>query len=562
MSITLAVCANFAEEAAAAVEAEGWTDVTIESFPANCGLPPLTQEDLDSLKRRGGADALIVVGSACCAGLSGGRSPDRVRQLEQCFHLVAQPELLGSRLSEGAYVVTPGWVRAWRRHVEHLGLDAATAPLLFGECARSVLLLDSGVDPTSGEHLAEFSGFVRLPSQSVHVGLGMMRLQLARVVGEARLELERIDSIEALSRTTRQSAHFAAAFDLIGRLVRIMTGDEALIEMRAVFEALFAAKRVSFDASGEQADTVTEGDILSSAPGEETGACVMTGDGFVVPVTYQGEGFGAIRVEGISFPEHRERYTELAKTIADVYGLALANARTYEKVKRTEEDLRALDETKNAFLSALSHDLRNPLVAIRGFAEVMQIRGDRLAPERAQEFVERIVSNADRMNRMIGDLLDLDRLGRGALALNRQPTDLMAIVRRTVAEAELQEHSVEIDAEQVVVASVDPVLVERIVDNLLRNASRHTPKATPVWIRLRNQDGGVLMMVEDAGPGVPEDMRDTIFEPFRRGRNPQSAGSGVGLSLVARFAELHGGRAWVEDRPGGGASFRVLLPEQ
>jgi signal transduction histidine kinase len=104
-------------------------------------------------------------------------------------------------------------------------------------------------------------------------------------------------------------------------------------------------------------------------------------------------------------------------------------------------------------------------------------------------------------------------------------------------------------------------MVERIVENLLANAERHTTPDTPVWVRLTRPDQGVLITVEDAGAGVPPALRAALFEPFRQG--PQvpahAPGVGIGLTLVARFAELHGGSAWVEERPGGGASFRVLL---
>jgi len=120
---------------------------------------------------------------------------------------------------------------------------------------------------------------------------------------------------------------------------------------------------------------------------------------------------------------------------------------------------------------------------------------------------------------------------------------------------------VTVEAEEVVLA-VDTAKVERIVENLVVNTARHTPAGSGIWVRVRAQDGGVLIAVEDQGEGVPEELKEAIFEPFRQGphRSRHSPGVGIGLSLVARFAELHGGRAWVEDRPGGGASFQVFLP--
>ena len=104
--------------------------------------------------------------------------------------------------------------------------------------------------------------------------------------------------------------------------------------------------------------------------------------------------------------------------------------------------------------------------------------------------------------------------------------------------------------------------MERIVENLVANAIRYTPVGTPIWVHATGDAESVLIVVEDAGPGIPEELRDSIFEPFRQGNEvvTHNPGVGIGLSLVTRFAELHGGRAWVEDRGGGGASFRVYLP--
>ena len=111
--------------------------------------------------------------------------------------------------------------------------------------------------------------------------------------------------------------------------------------------------------------------------------------------------------------------------------------------------------------------------------------------------------------------------------------------------------------------AADAPKLERIIENLLVNAAKHTPAGTTIWVRVHAQEGGVLLLVEDEGPGVPAQLREPIFQPFHQGRNiaDHAPGSGIGLALVAQFASLHGGRAWVQDRPGGGASFRVFLPD-
>ncbi len=234
--------------------------------------------------------------------------------------------------------------------------------------------------------------------------------------------------------------------------------------------------------------------------------------------------------------------------------------------REATQRLRALDEMKNTFLQAVSHDLRTPLAAILGLAITLE-RGDvQLAEGDARDLARRIAGNARRLDRLVMNLLDLDRLARGIVEPKRHLTDVGALVRRILAESGLvPPERLHTDIQPVVVP-VDAAKVERIVENLLANTVRHAPPGANVWVSVRahSHPAGVEVAVEDDGAGIPEDLRDTIFEPFRQGPEAprHSPGVGVGLTLVRRFAELHGGRAWVQERPGGGASFRVVLPSQ
>ena len=232
-----------------------------------------------------------------------------------------------------------------------------------------------------------------------------------------------------------------------------------------------------------------------------------------------------------------------------------------QREREAAERLRSLDEMKNTFLAAVSHELRSPLTSILGLSLTLE-RGPEIDSDDRADLLRRLAGNAKKLDRLLRDLLDIDRLNRGIVEPQYRVTDIGALARRTVESLDVLAGRDVIAETDAVVLAVDPPKVERIIENLLANAVRHTEADRRIWVRVHPHDAGALIVVEDDGPGVSEDLRGAIFEPFRQGptASPHAPGTGIGLSLVARFAELHGGRAWVEERAGGGASFRVFLP--
>jgi signal transduction histidine kinase len=290
---------------------------------------------------------------------------------------------------------------------------------------------------------------------------------------------------------------------------------------------------------------------------------VSTGYALIVPVFREHEALSAL-----------DESTEVPLMAAIFLAMVWHARRRQSAMRETEralaqerdavERLRVLDELKNTFLAAVSHDMRTPLTAILGSAVTLE-RAEELGLSEAErtDLAGRTASNARKLTQLLTDLLDLDRLNRGVVGPLRQPTDVGSLALELVETFEMPtDRTLRRDVDHVVV-SVDAAKVQRIVENLLANSVRHTPPGADVWLKVKPIAGGVLIAIEDSGPGVPESLRQSIFEPFSQGPqlNDASPGVGIGLSLVSRFAALHGGQAWVEDRPGGGASFRVFLPD-
>jgi PAS domain S-box-containing protein len=263
--------------------------------------------------------------------------------------------------------------------------------------------------------------------------------------------------------------------------------------------------------------------------------------------------------------ERRQAERDLRDSLAREQAATEQLSDALEREQAATQHLRELDQMKDAFLQAVSHDLRTPLTSVLGIAATLD-RGHQLLPAgEVRDLLGRLAGNARKLGRLLTNLLDLERLTQGTVDPDRQRVDLGALVSRIVKDTGpdlLGERPISLETAPVRVA-VDAPKVERIVENLLANAARHTPVGTPVWVRVQAAAGGALMVVEDAGPGVPADVRQAIFQAFRQGPTitAYAPGSGIGLALVAHFAGMHGGRAWVQERPGGGASFRVFLPD-
>jgi PAS domain S-box-containing protein len=239
-------------------------------------------------------------------------------------------------------------------------------------------------------------------------------------------------------------------------------------------------------------------------------------------------------------------------------------ARTPVRVVGTAQDVteqRQAETLRADILSIVSHELRTPLASILNFAATLGQKGDELGRQTAAQMIDQVAKQARRIDRLLSDLLEIDRLRHGLVTPSRQPVDVTRLVGEVAGGYRLDDCAVAVEAEPTV-ANVDGPKLERIVENLLSNAAKHTPRGAPITLRVQREGEDLLIAVDDEGPGIPYEHRTSVFDLFDRGSNAMSnePGSGIGLALVARLSALHGGYAWVEDSPAGGASVRVLLP--
>ncbi|MBK3577008.1 sensor histidine kinase KdpD [Streptomyces sp. MBT65] len=232
------------------------------------------------------------------------------------------------------------------------------------------------------------------------------------------------------------------------------------------------------------------------------------------------------------------------------------------RLREEADQARALAEgnrIRTALLAAVSHDLRTPLAGIK--AAVSSLRSEDVAwsDEDRAELLAGIEDGADRLDNLVGNLLDMSRLQTGTVTPIIREVDLDEVV--PMALGGVPEDSVELDIpETLPMVGVDPGLLERAVANLVENAVKYSPDATPVLVKASAIADRVEIRVIDRGPGVPDEAKNRIFEPFQRyGDAPRGAGVGLGLAVARGFTEALGGTLGAEDTPGGGLTMVLSL---
>jgi two-component system, OmpR family, sensor histidine kinase KdpD len=223
---------------------------------------------------------------------------------------------------------------------------------------------------------------------------------------------------------------------------------------------------------------------------------------------------------------------------------------------------RRSDELKTALLRAVTHNLRTPLASIKASVSGLRQPDALFADEDRAELLAEIEEEADRLDRLVTNLLDASRLEAGGVTLSAHPQDLSeligAVVDRLQPRLNGRSLCVEIPEELPSVPG-DYTQIDQVVTNLLENAILHTPPGTPVIARASRAGGVVRVEVIDHGPGVPAGERERLFRPFERGQT-RAPGSGLGLTIARGFVEAHGGHLWLEDAPGAGSRFVFTLP--
>jgi signal transduction histidine kinase len=269
-----------------------------------------------------------------------------------------------------------------------------------------------------------------------------------------------------------------------------------------------------------------------------------------VPLLVRGASLGVLHVGTLTPRQFTRDEVELLQIVAERVAIAIERAQLHE-------ELIQLDQLKLNFVAIASHELRTPATSIYGVLKTLSDRGPQLNEELREELIRVGVEQGERLRRLLEELLDLSRLDARAITVAPRPVVLKAALSDVVHGALATSDGVELDIPEDLAAVVDPVVLERVVSNLVANAVRYG--APPIRIVAQQRDQHLRVAVEDAGPGVPKELEGRIFDRFARGGG--ETGHGLGLAIARAYAQAHGGDLVYDPRPGG-ARFELLIPQE
>lgn len=267
----------------------------------------------------------------------------------------------------------------------------------------------------------------------------------------------------------------------------------------------------------------------------------------------------------------RERTPLILLAIEDVTERKRANEERERLLTREREAKEQAEQAVSAreqILGIVSHDLRSPLNVISASAQLLQMLPSDARKEKEEDRLQAIIRSAERMNRLIGDLLDVSRIEVGRFSVERAPVDVAALLKEACAEFRTRagEASLEFECEgeeslqSLPKVSADRDRIFQVLENLVGNAIKFTPEGGQIILRVEPRDEDVVFSVSDTGPGIAEEDLEHLFDPYWRSKEAAEAGAGLGLSISRGIVQAHGGRIWAESEVGKGSTFHFTIP--
>lgn len=348
----IVVCENFVEEVKIAIKNSNIENIIISSFKSQCGS---NNNQVNNLIQaisicEEKCNKILILGGSCCTNLDKFYDIERykIQSFEYCFQMLINKDIIEYFVNQKSYIVSPGWLKNWRKNIEEMGFDKETAELFFGDFSLKITLLNTGIYENSFHELQEFGEFVKLPYDNIPVGLDYTSLLISNNILEWKLEVTKREKIDILAKDNVQVADQAIVFELLSELTQIMTEAEAVDNVINMFNLFYAPKHSVYIPVNDEKFMEYNNELAFL---EEECIWDDTKNGFVLKIAYKNEVLGLIEVYEVEYPNKKDYYLNFAIIIGRVCGLTIANSRKYERQKAIEKLLSEENEKTSYILN-------------------------------------------------------------------------------------------------------------------------------------------------------------------------------------------------------------------
>ena len=606
------VCENFFPEVEAAVRQQGFTDVEVRSFPSRCCSPPMHWSDIADSAGAAKADIVLVLGSYCLRYLTD--PPEelahcRIRRKKQCHYLLLSSALVDALQRNGTYLLSPGWLRRWRKHIQAWGFDRPTALEFFGESLRKLLLLDTGTDQEAQQYLAEFAEFLQLPAETLPVGSEFLELALS----QCRAEYQQVELRRQKEEIERQAAESAMTLDLVRLVTRAKSRPEVVAAIIELFTMLFDPKKIHFipvnsaEVLFDHAPDLTEEERLQAQQfynSRERHVLLSREQGsFLLRIGGGEEPFAFVLISRVACPQYIHQYINTALAVSEVCALSIQHVQVLKELFTTShlagkaevatEVLHNVGNTLNS-ISVASEQIREiaEQSSSTSLAEVVRLIQEhehdreqfclhdsrakmlpsyfaKLAEKLAEER-EFLLAETTRQLQHIRRIAEIIRSQQETVKNTRftEQFNLSSLLEESLEffQEVLDEQKITVERhyECTQVMSGEPHKILQIINNLIRNAvdalsgtSEDRRKISLRTYPSADRDE-VIVEVRDNGEGMETNI---VRQAFAFGFTTKKGGHGFGLHNAANLtAEMGGSLTGESAGSGRGATFRMRLP--